>query len=120
MQIRDVIWGTDGWPLPGLPEGVELKGTSRDGDFAGEWIHQPDYGDVINIELTKDGQVRSPRGDGTWKLNGKTLTFTWPRPSGDEEPFVDQVQLAYGGRYYVGRNRSGAIIRGIRRDATPG
>jgi beta-xylosidase len=121
MQIRDVVWGNDGWPLPGLPVGAELKRVKDSAkNVVGHWIHQADFGDASTIELTQDGKIKAEGRSGTWTLKDGALTLTWPRPSGDGSPFTDKVQLAYDGRYYVGRNASGAVIRGIRRDATPG
>ncbi|MBC8066109.1 MAG: arabinan endo-1,5-alpha-L-arabinosidase, partial [Chlorobia bacterium] len=118
MQIRDVLWAKDGWPLPGLPNGVDLKGPKRTVNIEGDWIHQADFANSVTIKLSKEGKVQGEGRAGSWSLKGDALTLTWPRPLGEGEPFVDQLQLAYDGRYYVGRNRAGAIIRGIRRDAT--
>lgn len=115
MQVRDIVWGKDSWPLPGLPVGAEL-GRSEKG-VAGQWIHQADFGDATTIELTSDGKIKSGERTGAWKQEGDQLTFTWPPSGRSTESFEDKLQLAYDGRYYVGRNRAGAVIRGILRDA---
>ncbi len=118
MQVRDVLWGSDGWPLPGLPAGAKLRKSS--GDVAGKWIHQPDFGTAATVELTKDGKIVADGQAGTWSRKGDILTMNWTRQDRPGEVFEDKVQLAYDGRYYVGRNKSGAIIRGIRSDASQG
>lgn len=120
MQVRDVIWGKDGWPLPGLPTGAALlKGKGSLTDVSGKWIHQADFGDAGEIELTRDGKIKAGERSGTWNLKDGALTMVWPRADRPGEAFEDRVELAYEGRYYIGRNRLGAIIRGIRRDAAP-
>jgi arabinan endo-1,5-alpha-L-arabinosidase len=116
MQIRDVLWGDDGWPVPGLPIGASLQSVKGKG-IAGDWIHQADFGDVQTINLTSDGKIRAGERTGSWREKDGILTLTWPNNSRSDEIFEDQVRIAYDGRYYVGRNKAGTIIRGIRRDA---
>jgi hypothetical protein len=38
----------------------------------------------------------------------------WPKIEDEKDFWVDQLQIAYKGNYYVGRNQSGMVIRGIR------
>ncbi len=124
LQIRELLWSADGWPLPGLP--LEMRfgpsgGTSK--SPVGEWLHQADFGRVDTLEIRPDGtflsyaaQPRGPRPGptkGKWELAGDLLNLHWVLSDGSVAQ--DGVQLAYGGKYYVGRNQNGIVIRGIRK-----
>lgn len=120
LQIREILWSADGWPLPGLPISPQMSAVAsrRNSSPAGKWLHQANFGDVGEIEFRKDGTIagRDNQG-GTWKQTGDRLELSWKR---GEDSFLDTVQIAYNGNYYVGRNNSGLVIRGIRESAVRG
>lgn len=115
MQLRRVVWGPDGWPLPGLPAGVELLSSSL-GSVTGNWSYQADFGDVDTLELHSDGSAVLPRATGKWTLDGDRLTLRWPS-NGAAVERIDTLDFERTHQYFVGRNQAGAVIRGIRTDA---
>lgn len=115
LQVREVLWSKDGWPLPGLPvEFLNQKKLRPHKGVVGKWIHQADFADVDEITFEKDGTIKTSRRKGKWELNGETLTLKWPKLDEPGAFWTDRVQLAYQGNYYVGRNQAGIVIRGIR------
>jgi arabinan endo-1,5-alpha-L-arabinosidase len=52
LQVRELIWDKDGWPLPGLPVGMRHPTPAT--SLAGEWIEQVDFGEPKQIRLTAD------------------------------------------------------------------
>ena len=117
LHVRELLWSDDGWPLPGMP--VEAKPRPpravKRQDLVGKWIHQVDFGRPAEIEMKADGKTRNGEQQGDWRLDGERLTIRWPRADAPGEMWVDRLLVAYGGTYYVGRNQSGAIIRGARK-----
>ncbi|MBI1332283.1 MAG: family 43 glycosylhydrolase [Armatimonadetes bacterium] len=117
LQVREVLWSKDGWPLPGLP--VEYLNTihlKEQKSMVGKWIHQADFTDADEVEFRADGTIKTSREDGKWSLDGKMLTLRWPKFNSPGEYWTDAVQLEYKGNYYVGRNQQGMVIRGVRSD----
>lgn len=115
LQVRELLWSTDGWPLPGLPvEFTNEKKLSEHKSMAGKWIHQADFADAETITLDADGTIVAGKRKGNWEVKGDALTMKWPKIGAEKEFWVDQLQVAYKGNYYVGRNQSGMVIRGIR------
>lgn len=112
LQIRELLWSKDDWPLPGLP--IEAERPKKGTGAVGRWTHQADFGQPMEIELRPDGSILGGVLPGRWKATGDDLTMTWQRPAGEGDPFVDHLQLGYGNGYYVGRNGAGAVIRGYR------
>lgn len=112
LQIRKVMWGNDGWPLPGLPAGLELIDSG--GDLTGFWKVQVDFGRVRDLEVKKDGSLRLDRQVGSWKVEGKTLSFTWPDENAPSGTWTDTLTLDPTRQYAVGRNQSGVVIRAIK------
>lgn len=117
LQVRELLWSPDGWPLPGLP--IESKPPKAKAiaanDLVGKWIHQVDFGRPSEVELLSGGAAKNGEQRGTWTLTDDRLTLRWPRPDAPNEPWIDRLTVAYGGAYYVGRNGTGAVIRGMRR-----
>jgi arabinan endo-1,5-alpha-L-arabinosidase len=117
LQIRDILWSPDGWPLPGLPVCPQRDRfcSHTHGSPEGRWLHQVDFGAVRTVELRHDGTIAvDGAASGRWTLSKADLDLHWARGS---ETYDDKLQLAYGGNYYVGRNGSGLLIRGIREAA---
>ncbi len=112
LQVRELLWSEDGWPMPGLP--VEYKAEKKPVNIAGAWVHQVDFGNVESLELKPDGTIVHGSELGQWKADGTKLTLKWPKKDEPGEFWFDELTLAYGNHYYVGRNNSGVIIRGVR------
>lgn len=113
LQIRELLWSEDGWPLPGMPVGWNAPGPHT--NLAGKWLHQPDFGQPFEVTLEADGTIGGGRDPGgRWEKKGDTLVLNWPRRDEPGQFWTDAVQVAYEGNYYVGRNQSGAVIRGVR------
>jgi arabinan endo-1,5-alpha-L-arabinosidase len=114
LQIREVLWSADGWPLPGLP--VEFDPDSHAHPSpVGKWIHQADFGEPAVVEFRRDGTVVNGDQIGKWEVQGEALTLRWPKTDSPGALWVDSLQLAYKGNYYVGRNQAGFVIRGMRK-----
>ena len=109
LQVRELLWSEDGWPLPGNVIGAEH--VSEQQDLVGTWLHQDNFGQPMRLELKENGEIAGERVEGKWHREGSRLTLTLNRIRQDTEL---QVQLAYGNSYYVGRNAAGNIVRGSR------
>ena len=119
LQVREMIWSDDGWPSPGLPITPETVALARlaNANPVGEWIQQVDFGWVVKLSIRADGTCSI--GDaqrGSWTRSGDRLQFSWPKSGLPGEAWIDDVQLASGGNYFVGRNQARAIIRGVRQE----
>lgn len=113
LQVREMLWSADGWPLPGLPVTPETESLSRRTSKSpvGKWRHQAGFGNVEELEIRRDGTLATegkPRGK--WLQTGGVLRLEW------SSGFTDEVMLANGGNYYVGRNGARAVVRGVRHD----
>jgi arabinan endo-1,5-alpha-L-arabinosidase len=115
LQVRRLLWGEDGWPVPGMPAGAELSG--RYERAAGTWTHQADFSDTAQLTFDRDGTISGGVSKGTWSQSGNELKLQWPRADAPGEFWVDTLHLDATGQYYVGRNQAGLVIRGIRTDA---
>jgi arabinan endo-1,5-alpha-L-arabinosidase len=113
LQVREILWSSDGWPLPGLPVEYDILSKAHKNPV-GTWTHQVDFGEPSTVELAQDGTVRNGNQKGVWEQTNDRLTLRWPRADAPGQYWVDELQLAYQNRYYVGRNQAGVIIRGIR------
>jgi arabinan endo-1,5-alpha-L-arabinosidase len=116
LQIRELLWSPDGWPLPGLPitpETIKLQAKERKSPV-GKWEQQASFGTVNPLEIHANGACSLPNQQGTWKMTDGAIEFHWPKLDSPSEFWVDRVQLADGGNYFVGRNQSGMVVRGVR------
>ncbi|HLK15606.1 MAG TPA: arabinan endo-1,5-alpha-L-arabinosidase, partial [Fimbriimonadaceae bacterium] len=119
LQVRELLWGEDGWPLPGLPITPETAALARHpvDSPVGEWQQQVDFGWVSNLSILADGTCSlGGRQRGSWKRTSDHIQFRWPKEGLRGEEWIDEVKLASGGHYFVGRNQARAVIRGIRRE----
>lgn len=112
LQVRELLWSKDGWPLPGLP--VEAERPASSASVAGTWVHQADFGQPEVIRLEPGGQIVGGDNKGTWKLVDDELVLSWESTHEPGQVFVDRLNVAYGNGYYVGRNGAGGVIRGFR------
>lgn len=115
MQIRELLWSADGWPLPGLPiESGAGSSIAPKSSPIGKWTHQADFGAPLQIELKQDGSIAGGLTAGRWRLDQDELVLEWAKADDPKQFWIDRVALYYGGAYYVGRNRGGMVIRGAR------
>ncbi|MGV3613887.1 MAG: arabinan endo-1,5-alpha-L-arabinosidase [Fimbriimonas sp.] len=117
LQIRELLWTADGWPVPGMP--VEARPPKARSvfskDLVGQWTHQVDFGRPSEVELSNDGRARNGDQKGTWTLSGDQVTIRWPSSDAPGRMWIDRLTVGYGGTYYAGRNTAGAVIRGVRK-----
>ena len=50
LQVRPIVWGADGWPLPGLPKGIQFSG-AKPVTLVGSWTCQTDFADPHILSL---------------------------------------------------------------------
>lgn len=112
LQIRELLWDKDGWPLPGLP--IEADRPPIGNSPVGEFIHQADFQQPERIRLESDGRITGGRHQGRWRSEDGLVVLTWTNPEDPDDPYVDRVQMAYQYGYYVGRNAERAVVRGFR------
>jgi arabinan endo-1,5-alpha-L-arabinosidase len=117
IQVRPIVWGSDGWPLPGLPIGAKPAGEHK--GVAGEWISQVDFSDPSKIQFKADGTVKGSRAEGKWTLKGSELRIDWKIDDRPGDIFTDILVVNDAHTSYVGRNQLGKVIRGVRADAVP-
>ncbi|RYG39329.1 arabinan endo-1,5-alpha-L-arabinosidase [bacterium] len=109
LQIRELLWTADGWPLPGLPvEFPHLAGATKKMQ-SGRWMVQSDFGEPISLDWKTDGTLVSGKDRGSWKLEGESLTVQLP---GASSPL--SMLAAYQGTYAVGRDARGHVVRAVR------
>jgi len=115
LQVRPLVWGDDGWPLPGEPlEGPAPEaGDAAKGGLAGEWDYSVDFGPAERVAFQEGGRLKRKDGAGAWSVEGPALLLRWPRTDDAPERVVKCV-LSEGGRWFVGRDAQGAIVRGRR------
>ncbi len=118
FQVRRVVWGADGWPLPGLPTGCELVAAHTQSDsLIGKWLVQVDFSDPAELEFLPNGNALSGNQTGRWKQEGHSLIIEWPKADSPADHWVDSLVLDDTCQFYAGRNQTGAVIRGVKRDA---
>jgi arabinan endo-1,5-alpha-L-arabinosidase len=115
VQVREMFWGEDGWPLPGLPlEHLAATTLTTQKSLSGTWAHQADFGNVDEIKFLPKGEFKSGDRSGKWQLAKDQLTLMWPKREASGEFWEDKVTLHYQGNYYVGRTQAGLVVRGYR------
>jgi arabinan endo-1,5-alpha-L-arabinosidase len=110
LQIRELLWSPDGWPMPGMPLPSNRPATAETGEnIVGKWIFQSDFSAVQSLTLKKNYTFTlGPRTVGTWKRDKETLSLR----TGEAAP--ELFFLAYGDRYFVGRNDRNEVVRAVR------
>lgn len=115
LQIRLLIWSEDGWPLAGPVVPEQWAGEEGgEGEVTGRWLHQVDFTDPAELELTVDGRAKWRDREGRWQREGRELMIRWPNAEAPGGEWVDRLYLWPGGKGYVGRNQRGLVIRGAR------
>lgn len=117
LQIRPIYWPEEGWPVVGEPLSSDNPMTARrpdvsPNDIIGSWRLSFDYGPEKIIDLLPGGRIAN-KPDARWKLSGSQLLLNWPSEFADESVsarcFIEPNKDSF-----VGRSRSGAVIRGMR------
>ena len=114
LQIRPLLWADDGWPLAGEPTSKaepEPKGMDKR-DVAGVWEFSVNFGPTERLALNADGKMG--QGLGSWEVQGSTLTLCWLDRAAAGDARIDRCFLSADGRWFVGRNEQGAVVRGKR------
>jgi arabinan endo-1,5-alpha-L-arabinosidase len=117
VQVREIFWDQDGWPLPGLPlEHLATQKLTARKTFGGKWIHQADFANADEVEFLAGGIIKVGAGDrqGKWSLEKDLLVLRWPKKESTTEFWEDKVTLHHQGNYYVGRTLAGLVVRGYR------
>ncbi len=114
LQMRKIVW-QDGWPLPGLPFGIELL-KPKFPSIVGVWRHQADFSDTAEMTIAADGSMTVGQQHGTWKREGDQLHLFWPS-NVQSQAATDSLKLDETEQFYVGRNQAGRVIRGIKVNA---
>lgn len=117
LQIREMIWTDDGWPLVQEPisdyKQAELRITSR--DITGTWNHSVNYLQPRELYLFADGSINQRGSTARWQSDGEHIKFIWPDAAAPGEIWIDSCYISRDGKSYIGRNQSGMVIRGTRR-----
>ncbi|HLP00120.1 MAG TPA: arabinan endo-1,5-alpha-L-arabinosidase, partial [Fimbriimonas sp.] len=80
VQVRELEWSEDGWPLPGLPlEHLAVTKLPTHNGIVGKWLHQADFGNVDEVEFLEGGTLKAGQRSGFWELKQDKLTLKWPR-----------------------------------------
>lgn len=112
LQIRPLFWDDEGWPVPGEPVGPPAAPRA---DAAGKWLYSLDYAEPRAIALNPDGTIGGHRTAATWERRGDRIVLAWHRDGGEHgRPLEESCQMAPDGAWFVGRNRYGQIVRGVR------
>ena len=112
LQIRPMLWSARGWPVVGEP-GVLTK-LKKTASTAGRFQHSVNYGKSAPISLLPSGNINTPTNAATWTQNGPVLRLRWPRRDAPGGAWTDECFVSPDGKWYVGRNQQGGIIRGVR------
>ncbi|CAN5551291.1 hypothetical protein BH11ARM2_BH11ARM2_16070 [soil metagenome] len=108
LQIREVLWSPEGWPLPGLPVEFPHPSGPAKSMRSGQWTVQTDFGEPGIVRWNPDGTLTDGDKRGSWLLAGEKLTLRLPG-----SPSSTILQAAYAGTYAVGRDAKGHVVRVI-------
>ncbi len=119
LQIRPLLWDSDGWPLVGEP-GVSARtgpAFSRRPDrksVVGPWNFSIDFGEERVVTLRADGLIEGLDAGATWVLRRDRLILRLPSAAGLGAGGAVSCFVAADGRWFVGRSSDGAVVRGRR------
>jgi arabinan endo-1,5-alpha-L-arabinosidase len=115
LQIRPLLWGSDGWPLAGDPfDGTPPAPPPADVSLAARWGYGREGAAPVRIQLHADGRLQHCGGEGTWSFESPELVLHWnpTRPGGSGRRETAIVSATGDG--FVGRADDGAMIRAYR------
>lgn len=113
LQIRPLLWSNDGWPSAGEPGILAEDRPAKAPALTGRWTHSANFEKGFELELLAGGRI-GRSGDATWKLSGAVLELRWPHKDAPRGAWVDSCMVSPDGKWYVGRNQQGVVIRGAR------
>jgi arabinan endo-1,5-alpha-L-arabinosidase len=113
LQIRQLHWADDGWPVAGEPIRGPVNQKISPADFSpGDWLVRTDFGEPKRMTIAGNGNI-SP-GQDTWRLQRRTLVITHQTAA---KTFTDRFLLSDDGSYFVGRNELGLVVTGTHASA---
>ncbi len=119
LQIRQLFWAGDGWPVVGEPIRRPLLQPGAPGErvaatksvvpisASGDWSIRYDFGEAHIIELNPDGTMDG----GNWKLERSTLTLNRVKAAKTQK---EECTLGDDGWFFVGRTPDGVVISAVR------
>jgi arabinan endo-1,5-alpha-L-arabinosidase len=113
LQIRPLVWSTDGWPLAGEPIQPEVKQPRKE-SVVGSWQHSVNFDPGYTISLLPDGAINDKGTRDRWRFRGSSLQLLWYRKDAPGGVSVDDCLVSPDGSWYVGRNQQGTVVRGVR------
>jgi arabinan endo-1,5-alpha-L-arabinosidase len=118
LQIRPIYWTEDGWPVAGEPISEKNPVVAEPVKFTakaleGSWRMSNDYGRETIVDLIPRGRIANQRR-ATWSVSGSTLMLTWPGEADAQSTWVDRCVIEPSGKSFIGRNQTGAVIRGTK------
>jgi len=118
LQIRPLLWTSEGWPVAAEPltkgPGKTIK--LKPSDILGKWNHLVNYEIQSTVTILPDGKLNSPDSDDRWTFDGNTLIMHWTDKDAPNAAWLDELHLAADAKSYIGRNRKGMLIRGIKQN----
>lgn len=116
LQIRELLWSADGWPLPGLPVEFPHPDGTASTLKPGVWTLQRDFGEPVGARLSADGTLTMGKELGAIRRKGDATLLTLPgEPDSVTVPPVTLppviLTVAYDGTYAVGRDVAGHVVR---------
>jgi arabinan endo-1,5-alpha-L-arabinosidase len=115
LQIRPMLWASDDWPVvgePGIPD-ASMRPKAKV-NMSGTYEHSVDYGKHNPVHLLANGKINREDGSATWLCENGLLQLRWPRSDAPRGVWRDECFVAHDGKWYVGRNEQGMIVRGLR------
>lgn len=115
LGLRRLVWDEDGWPLVGTPHSRQALEPTAQPLTEGSWQHAVGFDQPWReLRFRTDDTVRLRDDEGTWERSGDTLILRWPDARAEGGSWVDRLTVSECGRWYVGRNRDGRVVRGRR------
>lgn len=117
LQIREMIWSGDGWPLVLEPvsDHVDVKPGISIRDITGTWIYSVNYLQPREIYLFEDGSIDQRGSIARWQSDRKIIRFLWPDASMPGGMRIDRCYISPDAKSCIGRNRSGMVVRTMRK-----
>ena len=114
LGVRPIVWDADGWPLPGELLAQPKQPSDK---VAGDWLISIDFADAHAAKLTADdgkdsGHIDGDRG--TWRVRGDALELHLSDRRAPDGESIITATLAADKSWFVGRDRTGQIVRGRR------
>lgn len=114
LQIRQLFWSDQGWPLPGMPfEFLHDHDLRKTLPTAGTWLLQSNFGNPLNVKFLKDHSLQGSDVSGAWSEKSDRLYLDVTMNTYEKMSYKVELDLFYNGRYAVGRDKNGHVWRAI-------